>query len=161
MELLGSPSQRNLSETQASRKHGENHSATSCFHFSDDAKHQIGSAWPCQLQCTGEEGTVRAGSLHTACPPPIPHLHAWCFILDVMGVWRQRHHSSWSIKRKSMNKTHLIMLSQGCSCQKTNRSLHFIDFHFPKVAVFSSPVFCGYGLLLYVLSGAMLSSSLA
>lgn len=31
MELLGSCSQRNLSETQASRRRGESHPATSCF----------------------------------------------------------------------------------------------------------------------------------
>lgn len=38
---------------------------------------------------------------------------------------------------------------------------HLLDFHSPKVAAFSSSVLCGYGLLLHVLSEAMLSSSLA
>lgn len=61
-----------------------------------------------------------------------------------------------------MNQTHVIMLSQGCSCQKTNKSL--VSFHrFPisMADVFSLSVLCGYGLLLYVLSRARLSSSLA
>lgn len=43
----------------------------------------------------------------------------------------------------------------------TEAWFHIIDFPFPKTDVFSPSVLCGCGLLLYVLSGEMLSSSLA
>lgn len=103
------------------------------------------------------QGSCTLPSLHHP-----SYLHAWCFILDAMGVWWQHHHSSSLIKRKSMNQANLITLSQGCSCQiLTEVCFHFRDFPYPKVAAFSSSVFSGYGLLLCVLSGAMLSSSLA
>lgn len=128
MELLGSPSRRNLSETQASRKQGGNHSATSCFSLLRGCKTPN---WCCMalsaLVLWGGRYSHGREFAHCLASTPVPHLHTWCFISDIMGMWWQHHHSSGWIKRKSMNQTRVIMLSQGFSCQKTNRSL--VSFH--------------------------------